>query len=995
MSEKNSTLAQRPSNVTSLIRGLPDPTNAEHFLERLEDEHPRQAAKLFSDEALLSDVLALAAWSPLLGATLLQHTGYIQWLARDRNFTRVRTRQEFGESLARFALTNTSLDSHVVLARFRRRELLRIYLHDLRRIRTLVEAMEELSNLADAVLEYALGLARQELDNRYGSPLGTDDRGRASAASFCVVALGKLGSLELNYASDIDLLFLYSDDGATSGHGTRDPITNREYFSRLAGMIAKFVGHPSGEGAAYRVDLRLRPFGHDGVLASSVGEAVQYYCATAQAWERQALIRARSAAGDRALFTRFADGVRGSVYGRDGTVEEALRNVRLAKLKIDRHHAQDTRGFNVKLGRGGIREIEFIAQAVQLSYGGSDPWLRSPHTLIALGRLADRGFISARERTDLSEAYQFLRTLEHRLQMEHGLQTHVVPEDAARRTIVARRMNFAGAHALEEFDAALERHLARVRAIYDRVFGARSDSDAKSSGAVDGVGPPAIQAGTAAAIPLVAADRVPEADAPEALETIARALAGMLGGRVVRNGDNAGPLSTGRVAELVRGEAARALNPRRAMTLATRVAESLEHSTDEEALTAEQLTALVRLCGASERFAEMLCADPALVQALPLEDTAPSDDEYERLMSEAIEEGGPLAVSLSSLRRMHARLLLQIGALDAAGVISISEANRRQTMLAVASLNAGCRLAERELASRFGRLAHPARWSVLGLGRLGGRGMDYGSDLDVILIYDDGAPSPVPALAAQQAYARLGEHLVGALSSLTRDGYLYRVDLRLRPDGRNGPTCSGGSAFLDYLRARSRPWEWLAYVKLRAAAGDLDFGAAIEHEARQIVHDRAREIHVEDLRSETLRVRERLEREKGGRAPRQVDIKFGAGGMLDVYFASRYLQLRDRVPDDDADRSTAAVLTKLRDGGSLDSRDYAYLNEGYRHLRALDHYVRLVIGRSPQLPPAGHPALSGIASRMEFDSAGALGQATREAMSQIRRAYDHVLRTQA
>src|SRR5499426_3889050 len=339
-----------------LLRDLPDPNSARLFLERLAKEQPRAHQNLLKQPALLADVLALAAWSPLLATTLEQNPEYLPWLSRERTDPRVRTRDELKEALARFALTNSSLNPQVLLARFRRRELLRTYLHDIRRSQTLVETMEELSNLADAILDYALSLARQDLDNRYGLPRRTDDRGRTATADFCVIALGKLGSMELNYASDIDLVFLYSEDGTTAGTGERGEVSNREYFVKLSETIARIVGQSGGEGAAYRVDLRLRPHGRDGALACSLQEATRYYANTAQDWERQALIRARAAVGSPALFARFKEAVTPSVFRQDVSVNDALASVRLAKQKIDRQTEKKS-GYNVKLGRGGIREI--------------------------------------------------------------------------------------------------------------------------------------------------------------------------------------------------------------------------------------------------------------------------------------------------------------------------------------------------------------------------------------------------------------------------------------------------------------------------------------------------------------------------------------------------------------------------------------------------------------------------------------------------------------
>ncbi|MBC7911993.1 MAG: hypothetical protein H7Y30_15905, partial [Pyrinomonadaceae bacterium] len=916
--------------IESLVRDLPDAEGARLFFERLAREHPREAERLARNDGLLSDALALAAWSPLLATTLAQHPDYLVWLGRERTHTRVRTREELGESLARFNLTHSQLEPQVLLARFRRRELLRIYLHDIRKVCTLVEITEELSNLADTVLERALSLARQELDNRYGSPLKVDEKGRVKNASFAVVALGKLGSCELNYASDIDLLFLYSDDGATSGKGERGELTNREYFVKLAGAVARMVGHPSGEGAAYRVDLRLRPFGRDGALASSLDEAVRYYKETAQSWERQALIRAHAAAGSPELFSQFQERVLKSVYAPEVTVERALGDVRLAKQKIDRQHARDMRGFNVKLGRGGIREIEFIAQALQLAFGGGDEWLRASHTLISLGRLADRKLITERERTELSDAYAFLRTLEHRLQMEQGLQTHSVPDEPARRTLFARRMDFAGEGALDDFDRALEQHTSQVRAIYDRIFGHVENDE------TDAIEPQAVPSHVSVRAGL---------DEPVEVETTtAHAAAAVFAPLIAEDIHLTETTRTEELAARILKAASESLNPQRALKLVSGIASSLDKSNARFELSAARLDALVRLCGTSEFFGEMIAGHPALISVIPIADDAERD--YKALLRAAVEREETFRAELAALRIAWSELMVEIGTLDAAGAISMREANRRQTELAAASLDAGCLVARREIERRYGSLQAEPEFAVLGLGRLGGGGMDYGSDLDVVLIYDDEKPSPIPALNHAESYARLSEVFVAALSSLMREGYLYRVDLRLRPDGRNGQTSNGARAFIAYLSERALAWEWLAYVKLRAVAGAHELGQKVESEARRVIHEAARQMDDAELRAETRRVRERLERERSKRRGAGVDIKYGRGGMLDVYFATRYLQLRDNVPDASGDRSTVKTLERLHQGKSLSDEDYAAMNEGYAVLRELDHNLRLIVGRS-------------------------------------------------
>jgi glutamate-ammonia-ligase adenylyltransferase len=976
--------------IELLLRDLPDGEGARRFFERVSAEHPRAAELLRRDHGLLSDALALAAWSPLLGTTLAQHPEYLPWLARERAHTPTRTQEELAESLARFALTNSRLDPQVLLARFRRRELLRIYLRDIRGTSTVVETTEELSNLADAVLAYALSHARQELDNRFGPPLRTTERGRKAPAEFVIIALGKLGSFELNYASDIDLFFIFSNEGTTSATGTQGETTNRQYFVKLAEMVSRMVGQPDGEGAAYRVDLRLRPHGRDGALASSLDEAVRYYREQAQAWERQTLIRSRASAGSAPLYARFAERVMPSVYAVQQSVEAALESVRLAKQKIDRHHAHRARGFNVKLGRGGIREIEFIAQALQLAYGGQDEWLRAPHTLRSLGRLTERGLISDRERMTLSDAYDFLRTLEHRLQMEHGLQTHCVPEEPERRRLVARRMNFGGADGSTDFERALETHTAHVHAAFERIFG----KDGAAAGAERARSRSELSAAVGPAIVATVSRSGPrELEQPvEALVAAAASAAQIFAEHLPEAAGETAAQRVERVARLLHEAADDSLNDRRALTYAARVAASLDKSSEPLRLSEQQLKALVRLCGASEFFGDHLASNPSLILALPLLGQPAVERDYRALLFEAVEGEDNFRAELGALRRAWAHLLVEIGALDADGLISMREANGRQTELAEASLDAGCLIARRDLARRYGRMDAPARLAVLGLGRLGGGGMDYGSDLDVVLIYDDEQPSPVGSLTRTEAYARLSERLIAALSSLTRAGSLYRMDLRLRPDGGNGPTVTGARAFTDYLGTRALPWEWLAYVKLRAAGGDRELGSAVEERARLIIHEAARQAGVETLRAETRRVRERLEQEKGrARSARGgTDIKYGAGGMLDLYFATRYLQLRYGVPEGGADRSTRATLQRLHDAGALAEEDYVAMDEGYAFLRSLDHHLRLVVGRSTRLPAMDHPALQDITRSMSYASAEALAQSLRAHMTNIRAAYERI-----
>ena len=926
------------SNLDSQIRDLPDAESARRFLDQFAEKNPSQNNKLLKNEGLLSDVLTLVSFSPLLATTLLQNPNYLTWLNRHRAESKIRDKEELLESLGRFSLVNSMVEPQVLLARFRRRELLRIFLHDIRRLATISEITEEISNLADAILEYALRLAKQELDNRFGIPLEADEKGRAKPARFCIVSLGKLGSRELNYSSDIDLLFLYSADGKTSGQGTRGQTTNREYFVKLAEFVTKLVGQQAGEGAAYRVDLRLRPHGRVGALALSVKDTIRYYQTEARNWERQVLIRSRSSAGEAALFKKFFARTEDFVFSKDQTVADALENVRLSKEQIMREKTSD-RGFDVKLGAGGIREIEFIAQALQLAYGGRDEWLRSPHTLITLRRLADRNLFSESELTELFDAYEFLRRLEHLLQMENGLQTHLVPDDAERRALFARRMN---CKSLADFNEALASHTAKVNRLFTKVFSKRKREVAKARS-----------------------------------ENI----------NVVK--DVAVPVETNESDSEISNLKFQMQEPQSAIQP---ILSSLEKSALKIDLGAERLEIIEKLAEVTPPFAELLAANPSLILDLPDVENDFNEKDYAEILLSKVQKEKDLAHRLAVLRQTWAAFLLEIVAFDVFEKIAREKAKQLQTRLAEASLEAAIFITKSELERRYSVSIHDFGFAVLGLGKLGGRGMDYGSDLDLVLIYDDEKRLIKDDFTHAEFYARAVEIFVTCLSAMTREGSLYRVDLRLRPDGKNGATVIGKTAFLDYLRTRSAIWEWLAYVKLRAAAGDFGLGEYVEAGARAIIHEKAKAAETSELKNETWRVRQRLEEEKSAsKRGREIDIKFGAGGMLDVYFAMRFLQLRDGVPDDPENRSSSFMLRKLFEKKSLSGEDFENFSKGYEFLSELDHNLRLTVGRSTRLPIANQHALKIICQRMNIPSIGGLHERLTLHRLNIRASFENIL----
>jgi glutamate-ammonia-ligase adenylyltransferase len=760
------------------------------------------------------------------------------------------------------------------------------------------------------------------LDNRYGAPLELDAKGRKRPSDLCIVSLGKLGSRELNYSSDIDLLFIYSADGSTTGNGTRGVVTNREYFVKLAESIIKLVGQQTGEGAAYRVDLRLRPHGRVGSLALSLDETIRYYKIEAHSWERQVLIRSRSSAGESRLFRTFFEAVENEVFSATGDVETALRNVFRSKQQIDFEHKAD-REFDVKLGRGGIREIEFIAQALQLSYAGKDKWLRAPHTLISLSRLADRGLLSETELTGLYEGYDFLRPLEHILQMENGLQTHSLPNDPDRRSLIAKRMRCAG---LADFEEALAANTENIHKTFVRVFGENVETEVGS---------------------------------------VWTAPIEVQGAEIAESGDGNGRY--------------------KANILQTQLFSSLEKAgIPKGPLGAGLLSVVEKIIEVSPKFTELLTAKPLLVTDLKIPDGRFPERNYREMLSETLQQDS-FGAMLAAMRTTWSQMLLEIAVHDIFGKLDIGEIKGLQTRLAEASVETALNAARRELANKLetDNLTLPV--TVLGLGKLGSGALDYDSDLDLVLICGeqgaDGCKDP-------EIYGRAVEIFVTTLSSMTRDGNLYRVDLRLRPHGKYGPGISTVNSFIEYINCEAAIWELLAYVQMRAVTGDI----SMESDVAAAIQSRAAGEDPDVLREESKRIRLKLEAQHGSPAGgKDVDIKFGPGGLLDVYFVVRFLHLIGG-SGADANRSTAAKLQEFRANKIISEADFIGLAEGYSFLSELDHNIRLMIGRVSTLPRANQPVLERIAARMNLNSAAELIETLTIHRLNIRSAFENIMR---
>jgi len=457
--------------LPNLLADSIDPDSALNLLERLCSSAEEPALRLFArNQVLLHYAVALFAHSQFLGETLIQNTDLLHTLAREKNLDRSHGREDFREHFARFSSRSLETDTSLLLARFKKREYVRIVLRDVLGIATLAEVTAEISALSDVLIEEALSSAEAGLHKRHGAPQRLDSQGRAVAVPFTLLSLGKLGGNELNYSSDIDLLYLFGDGEPPEAR----EVTNREYFIRLAQLVTEILGKVTAEGQVFRIDLRLRPQGREGEPAVALSHAQQYYSGRAHDWELQALIKVRHSAGAVALAREFIRGVQPFVYTENvnfSAIETAL-NTR-DKISNQRRRAvasgQESASVDVKLDRGGIRDIEFLVQCLQRVYGGKERWLRSGGTLFSLQKLHDKQHLGGKDFHELTIAYEFLRKLEHRLQLRRGQQVHRLPESPDELRVIARSVIEEDA-TTEGFRDAIEQRMAGVAEIYQRII---------------------------------------------------------------------------------------------------------------------------------------------------------------------------------------------------------------------------------------------------------------------------------------------------------------------------------------------------------------------------------------------------------------------------------------------------------------------------------------------------------------------------------------------
>jgi glutamate-ammonia-ligase adenylyltransferase len=844
----------------------------------------------------------------------------------------------------------------------------------------------ELSDLAQVSIEIALAEAESWAEERFGTPLAGD----GDRCAFTILGMGKLGGRELNGGSDVDLLPFYeTDEGTVVKNGAVVEQTLHEHFTRITQRFTATLEDVTGEGLCWRVDLRLRPEGSRGPLVNALAAAERYYETWGRTWERAALIRARPVAGQPEFGARVIEALSPFVWRK--AIDPRIANEMVHLLQRGRAELSEEPERDLKLGVGGIREAEFFVQTLQLVWGGREPAIRDPNTLWALRRLRSRGLVTDRESREVEAAYLLLRRLEHSVQFATGLQTHQLPRGELLET-VARSCGFPSGHELErEVDKTRRRVAARLASLTREVSAADSSGAERLEQLLA-----MIDTGEEALVLTAIAEGAGGLDFPSSgLADLARHLLALARRPDFPLGASTRDRHPGLAAALLEA-LADAADPEQAARLLGSFFSRLSTPSVYARAMAEDLHLLRRLVGmfgASSFLGEAIVYRPELAESVLFARVTPTPDVARKDVDNEVAQAAPgpdgevdTEAFVGALRRAKARVTMEVGLAELSGELRTRDATLVLSALADATMEHATRraLAERKLASGL---------AVIAMGKLGGREIGYGSDLDVFFVYD--AAEEDDGLA--EKYVRAAQRVLSLVSTPHGDGPGYELDTRLRPSGSQGLLVVSLEAFARYHEgpgSQGQDWERQALIKARACAGDPELGQRACALAAQVAYERGAP---EPASVHHLRMR--MERELAKEGPRRYDVKLGRGGLVDIEFAVQWLQMKYGRDPRVRTTDTEGAVGMLEACGYLDGYHAAVFREGYAMLRRLEQALRVVHGTSASLIEEGAGGIGALARRMGFrdeparTAAEALFERYRAVTGDIRVAYLSVLGT--
>jgi glutamate-ammonia-ligase adenylyltransferase len=908
--------------------------NLERFSEKFYDKD-HFFTQFSESNSLLEAIVFLFSGSQILTDTVLSEPSYVNWLSRQDTLTKSKDVliREFHEWEG-----FDEKDFSSILRKFKKREYIRIGLHDLLGNVELMETVGDISNLADVCLQIAYEKANRDLQKKHGIPFYKDADGNLKVSDFAILGMGKLGGQELNYSSDIDLIYIY-----TSSHGETKldssqrtsgvKISNHEYFSKLARQITKYINEITSEGNVFRVDLDLRPDGPSGEIASSLASCETYYQSWGRAWERQAMIKARVSAGSESLGGEFFAMMEPFIYRRSLDFE-AIEEIKSMKNRINQSQ-KGKKSRNIKLGFGGIREIEFFIQAYQLLFGGRNKVLRTRGSLKTLEVLKDINIITEEDYLCLSEAYIFLRNLENRVQITFGLQTHQLPEKEEDRVVLAKKMRIEGKTPKNlsiNLMKVYETHTSFVGNIFSEQFSKKEKREAAEKISREWEksrkGETLFSEEKLASIPLIK-------DPVQAFRFL----------KVLRDGSAFSHPSEKSIQVFnyilpkIIDQCDRIPSPGDAIKNLSRFVEATGARKSFLNLFQENekfLELLLILFGSSGLLSQIIIRNPELVDLLMDMDAVYRFKTPEKI-SEDLDKylltGTTLDEKSLILRRFKQAEELRIGVR-----YLIKEADLEGTLsdlsnLADVFLQAVFNLACEELIHK-GDHAVVKNFCVVGMGKLGGRELNFGSDLDVIFVYDE------PDGRDGAHYSAISQLIYKLTSEINSAGYAYKIDTDLRPEGGAGVLVMSIAGYERYFKMRARIWEQQAMVRARVVAGNREVGEKFMEQVHGFVYQDNFEY---SALIEISRMRERMELELAQEKTKGKNVKLGFGGISDIEFVMQILQLMHGKKNPHIRKTnTMNALNMFVAQGMIDQSKAGQLKDNYIFLRRLECALRII-----------------------------------------------------
>lgn len=832
-----------------------------------------------------------------------------------------------------------------VLRKFRLREMIRIAWRDLAAWADLSQTMADLSALADACIHQALLLLYEWACRKYGIPEGYD----GSPQNLVVLGMGKLGGGELNFSSDVDLIFAYPAVGTT--RGVSEPIRNEEFFMRLCRSLIKTIGSCTSDGLVFRVDMNLRPYGESGPLVMSFDAMEAYYQEQGREWERYAWIKARVVAGDKRAGAQLLERLKPFVYRRylDFGAFESLRNMKQKiSLEVKRKHMSH----NIKLGPGGIREIEFFSQIFQLIRGGVSPVLQEQSTRKVLRILAREDYIPQQACGELACAYEFLRNTEHRLQEFSDQQLHEIPKDPAASVRLAASMGFADS---ASFVRCLEEHRRIVHDHFNQLLGAGDSKRVDDQGEKIESGLQAVWQDT---IENEQGRKVLAEAGFENPDRVRGLLDNLRKDPETRLLSRQGRDRLDKLMPIMLNIIGRFEHPLVVVSRIIDLIKTIERRTNYLALLLENRVAivhLVKLAAASPWVVSFLARHPVLLDELLDPRTLylpPEKSDLEKEIRKKIDliSSVDLEAKIQELCIFKQANILRVAAADLMGAVPLMRTSDHLSEIAETVLNMVVDLSWEHLAERHGTPSCQLDgerigkgFTVIAYGKLGGFELGYGSDIDLVFLHAGtqgqtcGGKYPIDNA---QFFARLGQRVVHILTAHTPSGVLYQPDMRLRPSGSSGILVSHIQGFKEYQMDKAWTWEHQAIIKARPISGDIRMAKRFEQIRKQVL---TRPRIMSKLQKEVVDMRDRMRKELSSHKPEYFDLKQDTGGIVDIEFLVQYLVLLKSSEYNELTRwtDTVRLLETLNQTGIIEAHVAHFLKVAYLTYRAAVHQLSL------------------------------------------------------